>query len=71
MIRSAIPALFLTLALTACGSRKGADTDRDTDSAAAVPVAVANADSAMSYVARQVAFGPRTPGSEAHRECRS
>lgn len=71
MIRSAIPALFLTLALTACGSRKGADTDRDTDSAAAVPVAVADADSAMSYVARQVAFGPRTPGSEAHRECRS
>lgn len=71
MIRSALPALFLTLALTACGSRKGADTDRDTDSAAAVPVAVADADSAMSYVARQVAFGPRTPGSEAHRECRS
>lgn len=71
MIKSALPALFLTLALTACGSRKGADADRDTDSAAAVPVAVANADSAMSYVARQVAFGPRTPGSEAHRECRS
>ena len=71
MIRSAIPALFLTLALTACGSRKGADADRDTDSAAAVPVAVADADSAMSYVARQVAFGSRTPGSDAHRECRT
>lgn len=71
MIKSALPALFLTLALTACGSRKSADTDRDTDSAAAVPVAVADADSAMSYVAAQVAFGPRTPGSEAHRECRS
>lgn len=71
MIKSALPALFLTLALTACGSRKSADTDRDTDSAAAVPVAVADADSAMSYVAAQVAFGPRTPGSDAHRECRS
>ena len=28
-----------------------------------------NADSAYSYVAGQVAFGPRTPGSAAQREC--
>lgn len=27
------------------------------------------ADSAYAYVARQVAFGPRVPGSEAHRRC--
>lgn len=27
------------------------------------------ADSAYSYVARQVAFGPRVPGSDAHRAC--
>lgn len=75
MIKSALPALFLTLALTACGSRKGADaSDAAADSAEAAAnaiTAVANADSALSYVARQVAFGPRTPGSEAHRECRS
>ena len=28
-----------------------------------------SADSAYSYVARQVAFGPRVPGTEAHRLC--
>ncbi len=28
-----------------------------------------NADSAYSYIARQVAFGPRVPGTQAHREC--
>jgi hypothetical protein len=28
-----------------------------------------NADSAYAYVARQVSFGPRVPGTEAHRAC--
>jgi len=28
-----------------------------------------NADSAYHYVAQQVAFGPRTPGSDSHRRC--
>lgn len=29
-----------------------------------------NADSAYSYVARQVSFGPRVPGSDGHKACR-
>ena len=28
-----------------------------------------NSDSAYSYIASQVAFGPRVPGSEAHSAC--
>ncbi|MDR2471974.1 MAG: glutamine cyclotransferase, partial [Tannerella sp.] len=28
-----------------------------------------NADSAYSYVAQQVAFGPRVPNSDAHKAC--
>ena len=29
-----------------------------------------SADSAYSYVKRQVDFGPRVPGSDAHKACR-
>ena len=32
-------------------------------------IPVFNADSAYRYVAQQTAFGPRIPGSEAHRKC--
>jgi len=34
-----------------------------------VPVPVFNADSAYHYTATQVAFGPRVPGTEAHKIC--
>lgn len=33
------------------------------------PVVMFDQDSAYAFVARQVAFGPRTPGSEAHARC--
>ncbi len=36
---------------------------------AAVIVPIFNADSAYSFVAEQVAFGPRVPNSEAHQAC--
>ena len=62
-------ALILAAALTfaGCGGKK----------ASAVPVAAEervaevsfDADSAYSYVGRQVAFGPRVPNTEAHRRC--
>ncbi len=62
-------ALILTsvLALTACAGKKteGAASDD------VAPEVVVNfdADSAYSYVERQVAFGPRVPNTEAHRRC--
>lgn len=56
------------LMLAACGSAKagGDDTTRSAgeESLTAAPF---DADSAYSYVERQVAFGPRVPGTEAHR----
>ncbi len=36
---------------------------------ALAPTPVFNADSAYTFVARQVAFGPRVPGSKAHTAC--
>jgi len=41
----------------------------DTAPAKPLPIPAFEADSAYEYVARQVAFGPRTPGSEAQRKC--
>ncbi len=57
------------LLLAACGGNKGA-----TEATAALPAeevakVAFNADSAYSYVAKQVAFGPRVPNTEAHRQC--
>jgi len=68
--------IALILLLAAACSSKTADKSPDelTDAIegdstfAAWPVF--NADSAYSYVKKQVDFGPRVPGSEAHRQCR-
>ena len=66
-------AAFVLLALKACGS----DAKGKKEATATVveqPVAMKqlsgfNPDSAYAFVAEQVAFGPRVPGSEAHRLC--
>lgn len=50
----------------------GADASSDVASGAghaSTGAPVFDADSAYAYVARQVAFGPRVPNSEAHKEC--
>ena len=52
--------IVLLLAATACG-RGGSEGAR---TAAATPF---DGDKAMEYVRTQLAFGPRVPGSEAHR----
>lgn len=51
----------------ACKGRTKAASDADTIALAAAPAF--NADSAMAYVEAQCAFGPRVPGSEAHKAC--
>ena len=62
-------ALILTsvLALTACAGKKTEVAASDD----VAPEVVVNfdADSAYSYVERQVAFGPRVPNTGAHRRC--
>ncbi len=52
-------------ALSACGG-KAADTTAIPKSEKTVEF---NADSAYNYIARQVAMGPRVPGSEGHARC--
>ena len=63
---------FLTIILSivvlaACGNNKGASEASATPEPA--PEVAFDADSAYSYVARQVEFGPRVPNTEAHRLC--
>lgn len=64
--------IFLAiLMMSACASRHGMSAD---DTADALPDSVAakvafEADSAYAYVKRQVDFGPRVPGTDAHRQC--
>lgn len=59
--------LTVVFVLGSCGSKKvSADTNVPGDEVVEVSF---NADSAYSYVAKQVAFGPRVPNTEAHRLC--
>ena len=73
--------LLLALLLTGCGSAAEKEAAKEpavgavshNDAAKTVePVAIVpifDADSAYSFVARQVAFGPRVPGTATHRKC--
>lgn len=61
---------ILTLASCGAGKAKTASENDATEGEAAAAISDAprfNADSAYSYVARQVKFGPRVPNTEAHR----
>ena len=70
--------LLLALLLAGCGGATKNETAKEPavgtvshdDTAKTVePVAIFDADSAYSFVARQVAFGPRVPGTATHRKC--
>ena len=60
--------ISLTVALTACGA---VSTDKSEATAATVSKTEVrfDADSAYAYVKAQTDFGPRVPGTEAHRHC--
>lgn len=61
-----VPAALM-LMLSACGGRTRKGNRADTIAIAPAPEFVA--DSAMSYIQAQCAFGPRVPGSTAHEAC--
>ena len=65
--------LICCLFLSCCSQRnttKGMDVATiSTNSTAKSETPVFNADSAYTFIARQVAFGPRVPNTQAHREC--
>lgn len=65
---------LLIASLTACssGSQSGKSTAQSADTVAEAPIASHPefaGDSAFGFVASQVAFGPRVPGSEGHAKC--
>lgn len=57
--------------LWGCASDEAAVSKREPEPepAAMTPGAVFNPDSAWSYLVKQVEFGPRVPGTSAHRQC--
>ncbi len=59
----------MSLFVWACSCSKSASQTSTSPSAATVETPAFSADSAFAYVARQVAFGPRIPGSEARKVC--
>ncbi len=64
----------LTLLLSCGAGKKTASTQESQQDGANEPIANSKStlfcpDSAYAYVEKQVAFGPRVPGSEAHRLC--
>lgn len=58
--------LLLTLSLTGCAN---SSQNLQQSAAEILPSVSFSADSAYAYVAAQVAFGPRVPGSESHTQC--
>ena len=74
MVRNKLSLLLSLLSLILMSASCGGEKEGSRESAAegetrAVVETPFSADSAYAYVARQVAFGPRVPGSEAHKQC--
>lgn len=67
MMKKLFILLTVTLLLAACGGSPKKNEPAVVEAATIVPIF--DADSAYSFVARQVAFGPRVPNSEAHIAC--
>jgi hypothetical protein len=61
--------LAATLVLTACGGNSKQPATPQQEAATAVTLPQFNADSAYSFVKKQVEFGPRVPNSNEHRLC--
>ncbi len=63
-------AIIITLLLSCGAGKRTADNDENDSISTDITASISfSADSAYSYVARQVEFGPRVPGSEAHKKC--
>lgn len=68
LILKYIFSITLTAMMASCGHRESATSKVNAAPNAKVAVTF-DADSAYSFVAQQVAFGPRVPGSKASKEC--
>ena len=73
MTISKLMAATVLASLAACGGSQAGNASAASATAQTDTLAISHpefsADSAYSYVAKQVSFGPRVPGSEAHGRC--
>jgi len=58
----------MLLLIAACDNKKKAVEEAEKEAEKVVAVPDFSADSAYNFVAKQVAFGPRVPGTEAHKQ---
>ena len=59
--------LIIGLCITACNRQAEQTKDNNTEQHTVVPTF--DADTAYEFVAQQVAFGPRVPNTQAHKQC--
>ncbi|MEF2644381.1 MAG: glutamine cyclotransferase, partial [Paramuribaculum sp.] len=64
-----LPAIML-MACSSGAADKSAEAAAQAETAETPKWPAFNADSAFAFTARQVDFGPRVPGTPAHRQCR-
>ena len=61
--------IIFSLVLFSCKYEKKVAEPEIVASSPKLKIPVLNKDSAYSYVAKQVSFGPRVPGTAAHKLC--
>lgn len=72
MLKAFLYPMFIAMLMVACKNEPQINKEADTVANKTTPVAVPlfARDTAYAFVARQVAFGPRVPGTEAHKATR-
>lgn len=70
MLKRILLISLITLSITSCDNKqKSKPVAQATPQKQEIVVPDFNADSAYNYVAKQLDFGPRVPGSDAHAQC--
>ena len=70
MLRKIVIISLVVLSITSCDNKQNSKpATQPAPQAKQVVIPQFNADSAYNYVAKQLEFGPRVPGSEAHKQC--
>ena len=70
MLRKIVIISLVVLSITSCDNKQNSKpAAQPAPQAKQVVIPQFNADSAYNYVAKHLEFGPRVPGSEAHKQC--
>lgn len=69
MLRKIVIISLVLFSMTSCDNKQNSKPATQPASIKQVVIPDFNADSAYNYVKKQLDFGPRVPGSEAHKQC--